>query len=719
MTMRCTPRQFFTLLSIIFIRRVLARQAHIFINAGGPEFRDESGVLWQSDAPLVKTGFTSSSSTADIRNTDNPTLYQTKRWGHQSASNLIYEIPISQNGEYNVVLHFCESQSPVLRQGRRGFDVYMENNIIMSDLDVYKEAGGKVNVAVVKNTTVSIQDGSLSIEFRRNPIISGIEIHRLLAIQDEWIDMNENENYTGRHECSFVQAGEKFFLFGGRESPRKLEIYDYAINTWSEGGTVPKPLNHFQATEYEGLIWVIGAFDTNSFPLETPADHVYVYDPAQNVWMQGPPIPRPRGAGGLVVYDHKFYLLGGNTIGHAGGFVSWLDEYNPWTGQWNILSDAPHARDHFHAAVVGDKLYAAGGRRTARNDWFSDTVAQVDVYDFTLRQWLSFNLPDDLPIPRAGTTAAVVNDQIIILGGESVLQEDAHSDVHVLDPINGTWSRLASLHHGRHGTQAIASGQGIYVTAGSPNRGGGNQRNMEVHNQDSPEGEPSVAGTLKASSVDIGGGAYGVVTIRHSNTGNQGVFVTNMSITGQDALNFQVVGGYAPPFLIPRGGSVSVIVRNTGDSNDARAWLNVPHSGKEWLSIPLGGGSVANSTPTPLPPDLSIKSLILVDALMNRDIVPLYMCHSCITSDMIISIRAEPNHVENVWTVAFSLLFQNSTLISRRVEQQVPYTLFGDSNGNYQGQTLEVGEYTIAVQASDTSGHDGPMYTETFVVTTT
>jgi hypothetical protein len=587
-------------------------------------------------------------------------------------------------------------------------------------VDVYKE-GGK-NTAVVKSTTVSVQDGSLTIEFRRkvfNTIISGIEIH---PRQDAWIDMNENETYTARHECSFVQAGNKFFLLGGRENPQTLEIYDYTSNTWSQGATVPQPFNHFQATEYEGLVWVIGAFETNDFPLEVPTEHVHVYDPANNLWIQGPRIPRPRGAGGVVVYNEKFYVMGGNTIGHAGGFVSWLDEYNPQTGQWKILSDAPEARDHFHAAVVGDKLYAAGGRRTARNDWFGDVVAKVDVYDFTRGEWLSFNLPDDLPVPRAGTATAVFDDQIVIMGGESLSQDVAHNDVHVLDPNTGTWSTLSPLNHGRHGMQAIVSGKGIYVTAGSPKRGGGNQKNMEVYNRDSPEGEPSVASTLTAQSINIRGNSQGVVTIRHSNTGNQGVFVTGMSISGQDASNFSIVGGYSSPFLIPQGGTLSVILQNTGDSNGAS--LVVTHSGTQWLSISLGGGSVASSTPltTPTPlsatttPDLSIKSLILVDASTNRDILSLDICSSCITSTMSISIRAEPTNVENVLSVTFSL--QNSTFTTRHVEQKAPYTLFGDYNGKYTGQTLNVGEYTVTAQAFGTNEEGGPIKTATLVITT-
>jgi hypothetical protein len=50
------------------------------------------------------------------------------------------------------------------------------------------------------------------------------------------------------------------FLFGGRESPRKMDTYDYASNTWSTSDMpdVGLDFNHFQAIEFEGLIWLLG-----------------------------------------------------------------------------------------------------------------------------------------------------------------------------------------------------------------------------------------------------------------------------------------------------------------------------------------------------------------------------------------------------------------------------------------------------------------------------
>ena len=49
----------------------------------------------------------------------------------------------------------------------------------------------------------------------------------LSVFSQSWIDKDENQNYTARHEYSFVQAGDKFIMFGGRESAQRLDMYDY------------------------------------------------------------------------------------------------------------------------------------------------------------------------------------------------------------------------------------------------------------------------------------------------------------------------------------------------------------------------------------------------------------------------------------------------------------------------------------------------------------
>lgn len=48
------------------------------------------------------------------------------------------------------------------------------------------------------------------------------------------------------------------------------------------------------------------------------------------------------------------------------GTQAWFDQYDPVTGKWTVLPDAPHARDHAQAAIVDDKLYMLAGRRSSQ-----------------------------------------------------------------------------------------------------------------------------------------------------------------------------------------------------------------------------------------------------------------------------------------------------------------------------------------------------------------
>ncbi len=237
-----------------------------------------------------------------------------------------------------------------------------------------------------------------------------------------WVNIDEDLNYSGRHENSCVQVGDKFYLLGGREDPDIIDIWDYTTNTWEN---VPSnslsEFNHYQATEYGGLIWVIGAFKTNSFPEEEPADFVWAFDPIEKKWIQGAEIPenRRRGSAGLVEYEGKFYVIGGNTIGHSGGYVNWFDMYDPATGEWTVLPDAPRARDHFHAAIIDGKIYAVGGRLSGGDGGtFKPVIAEVDVYDFQTQQWTTLPAGSDLPTPRAAAVTVNFNEELYVIGGE-------------------------------------------------------------------------------------------------------------------------------------------------------------------------------------------------------------------------------------------------------------------------------------------------------------
>jgi hypothetical protein len=180
---------------------------------------------------------------------------------------------------------------------------------------------------------------------------------------------------------------------------------------------------------------------------------------------------------GVFSRGHKIYLVCGIKDGHWDGHVAWFDEYDTKTGQWKVLPDAPRPRDHFQAALMGDKVLLAGGRTShaAIGKVLEPVIAEVDQYDFKTGQWTT--LPAKLPTPRGGTASIAKAPYLLVLNGESAMQVPAHAEVEVLNTKTGTWTRLPDLKRGRHGTGAVYWKGRLYVQAGSRNRGGGPELN--------------------------------------------------------------------------------------------------------------------------------------------------------------------------------------------------------------------------------------------------
>mmetsp|Transcript_9636 Transcript_9636/g.14160 ORF Transcript_9636/g.14160 Transcript_9636/m.14160 type:complete len:455 (-) Transcript_9636:58-1422(-) len=379
------------------------------------------------------------------------------------------------------------------------------------------------------------------------------EHRRVLFPTDGWSKVDDGpDNYIARHECSFVHAGSKFFLFGGRENATLIDVYDLKTKLWNEEGVVrqpaPEEFNHFQATEYQGLIFIVGAFQTNNPRPEENAEKIAVYDPANNAWMDGPTVPvdRRRGGGGLALYNGVFYLVGGNTLGHLGGFVDYFDSWNPRTNAFVALHDAPRDRDHFHAVICAGYLYAAGGRLSGgEGGTFAPLIPEVDYYDFEEQWWFTLPESQNLPTPRAGTTTVCLEDRyVVVIGGEGNRQ--AWDTVEAFDTQTKQWQALDSLTTARHGTQAILAGESIYVAAGSPRQGGGRIHDMEVYGDDSATGEESTAGILVLEQVESNG-----IVVKHV-SGNQGVYIEKVELTGDYSLGLYVDGKDAFPTLLCR-----------------------------------------------------------------------------------------------------------------------------------------------------------------------
>jgi N-acetylneuraminic acid mutarotase len=294
------------------------------------------------------------------------------------------------------------------------------------------------------------------------------------AAGQTWTTAETNVPCTARYESSMVVANRQILLMGGR-GIHPVERFDLKRQAWESKAAPPLELHHFQAVTYQNEVWIVGAF-TGKYPHETPVSTVYIFNPKKNTWREGPELPahRRRGSGGVVVYNQKLYWVGGIRNGHWDGCVGWFDAYDPQTNQWATLPDAPHARDHVQAGVVGDKLYLMGGRRThARTKKVvGSTEASIDVFDFQAQTWQTLSRAHELPTARADAPTLVADHSVVVLGGESITQKAAHREVEAFDTRTQTWHRLPDLNTGRHATGAVYWRGRIYVAAGAGNRGG-------------------------------------------------------------------------------------------------------------------------------------------------------------------------------------------------------------------------------------------------------
>ena len=424
-----------------------------------------------------------------------------------------------------------------------------------------------------------------------------------------WVNVNTGNTCTARHESAFVECGTKFYLLGGRGS-KPVEVYNYNSKTWSTASAPPVQLHHFQAVELNGLIYVVGAF-TGNYPNETPVPSVYIYDPVANTWHVGMDIPaaRRRGSAGVVVYNEKIYMVSGLTNGHVSGWVPYMDEFNPKTNTWTVLPDAPHSRDHFQVALHGDNIYAIGGRMSGfGGNTFAHTIAETDVYDISEQTWTTLSSPEgDIPTQRAACALAVLGDEILAIGGESMSQNAAHAQTEALDVNTNSWRTLDDLNTGRHGTQAVVNNFGIYVAAGSGNRGGTPELNsveaFYLYGQTTPNGTAVTKGALTVSPGNL---SYGNVHLGNSASqtlyitnpgGNQALVIKGLSMSGGG--NYSFVSPYSMPIALNAGDTLAVDITFTPASTGTKnGTFTISHSGTNAVNtiINMTGNGVGQQT---------------------------------------------------------------------------------------------------------------------------
>ncbi|GFQ70527.1 malectin-A [Trichonephila clavata] len=162
------------------------------INAGGESHVDSDGIHYRRDPLHGRIGTASDYGKqliiSRVPRTDQ-VLYQTERYHHATFG---YEIPVNKDGDYVLVLKFCEVyfSSP----GMKVFDVTLNGvHTVVSDLDIFAKVGKGVahdehipfivkGNKLIVNEEESEHDGKIRVEFikgyRDNPKVNAIYVAR-------------------------------------------------------------------------------------------------------------------------------------------------------------------------------------------------------------------------------------------------------------------------------------------------------------------------------------------------------------------------------------------------------------------------------------------------------------------------------------------------------------------------------------------------------------
>jgi len=250
----------------------------------------------------------------------------------------------------------------------------------------------------------------------------------------------------------------------------RVIAYDTRTRKWSEPTQTPIGLNHSQAVAYKGDLYLAGGYLDG----DQPTNQLWRYDPESDEWTQLPSMVEPRGAAATAVVGGKLYVAGGapRTFGVTaeGSAYDSLEIYDFKTESWSTGPDMPVARHHLVGAGLDGKFYAAGGR-SGLLDTNNDVppTGEFDRYDPETDRWE--RLPP-MPFPAGYMGITTAAGKIVIVGGEDQTHwEDGGGwttpTAWTFDPKTNRWQRLPDLHIERRGMGAATADGRVYVLMGS------------------------------------------------------------------------------------------------------------------------------------------------------------------------------------------------------------------------------------------------------------
>jgi serine/threonine protein kinase/N-acetylneuraminic acid mutarotase len=262
-----------------------------------------------------------------------------------------------------------------------------------------------------------------------------------------------------RQYAAATEVGGRVWLIGGigenETASADTAAYDRAINTWTSGPKLPRPLHHAMAVTYKGDAVVIGGFVPGAELTSGQSDRVYALK--GEAWQELPRLNHPRAAAAAAVVGDKIVVVGGQAKGKL------VPETEVFDGtRWTDVAPIPTPREHLAAASDGRYLYAVGGRNLSADK----NSPALERYDPASDSWTKL---EDMPTAAGSVGAAYLAGLVIAVGGErSTSVSDA---VQAYDTDKRAWSQLPALPTARHGIAVSGLDDSLYAIGGAATAG--------------------------------------------------------------------------------------------------------------------------------------------------------------------------------------------------------------------------------------------------------
>ncbi|WP_353856075.1 kelch repeat-containing protein [Bacillus sp. Bos-x628] len=248
--------------------------------------------------------------------------------------------------------------------------------------------------------------------------------------EDIWVEKSTMpRNRTGG---TYATVGKKIYAIGGINDETQtvyntIDVYDTERDQWAEK-PIQIPRNPvfsiynkgtLSAVAIKDHIYLVSALDSKN--------NFYRYDTVTGAWdsLNSSELPSRNGRA-ISAIDGKIYVAGGeNSIGHSS--EKYLFQYDIETNTWKRLIDVKLTSYTYEPSYVthNGNFIIIGGQRIGYSS--SELLKQVQIFNPKEGQFQ--NSKHDLPEGRVASVAAIVDDQLYVIGGRNYSYSMAHLSV--------------------------------------------------------------------------------------------------------------------------------------------------------------------------------------------------------------------------------------------------------------------------------------------------